>query len=361
MEDQGEHRADEGAPDDDEEDRAADGQGQWNRVGGVGKADHREQDHGEDAHESKDGAEDEACQKFFFDDPPPEPKMDLFDGDGAHKQTGGLGSGVAARSNDERDEECKDHGLFELMIKEPDDADAQELEDEEPGEPGAAFANHVADRRGGVGCVEGFHAAEFLDIFGELFFGDIGDVVGGDDADEEAERINDGQGGAVITSHRADGLFAVVGGAQGDELVVHQVGDGGVRLGQEDRADVEVVDECAVGVDDEYPVDDFGVLAVAADVVECVCDGPFFAEADIVGGHESPDGFGVVAEDDLGDGAVFWAHACDERGGDFYGEFVEEGGAVIGFEVFDDSCGALAAEDVEQRLLNREFELCKYI
>ena len=60
--------------------------------------------------------------------------------------------------------------------------------EEECGEPAAALAHHGAKSDLYVWCVEGFHAAHALDVFRGLFFGDVENVVHGDDAQQQCLR-----------------------------------------------------------------------------------------------------------------------------------------------------------------------------
>ncbi len=180
------------------------------------------------------------------------------------------------------------------------DGDGDELYGEECGEPWAAFFDHLRRSDVEVRLAEGLDAGEFVDVFGGFLFGDVDDVVVGDDADEEAAAIDDGECGAVVAGHHADGFFAVGGGVEGEELLVHEALDGGVGVGEEELADEEVVDELEVFVDDVDPVERFGVAAEVSHVFEGACDGPGGFDADVVRGHESADLFGAVAEDGVG-------------------------------------------------------------
>ena len=199
-----------------------------------------------------------------------------------------------------------------------------------------------------------------MDVLGELLLGHVGDVVDGDDAHEQAERVDHGHRGPVVAGHLADGFLPVLVRAEADELVVHQVGDGRLGIGEQEPADVDVVEQFAGAVDDVDPVDRLGVVAVAADVVQGVGNGPVRADADVVGRHDAPDGLGVVAEDGLGDLAVERAEAGDQLARDFHGQLVEDGGAVVGVHGFDEPGGPLVAEFLEQVLLGlgREFREC---
>jgi hypothetical protein len=199
-------------------------------------------------------------------------------------------------------------------------------------------------RDGCVGLIESLHAAHLLHVLGGLFFGDVGDVVGGDDAKEDAARVEDGERNAVVAAHGLDGLVLGLVGPERDEVPVHQRLDRRARVGQEDLPEAKVVDEHAAGVNDVDDVDGLGVAPVLADVLEGVGHRPVGHEPDVVRVHEATDALGRVSEDGLGGLAVLGAEGGDDLLGARGRELVDEPGPVVGVHALHDTDDILVAE-----------------
>ena len=86
-----------------------------------------------------------------------------------------------------------------------------------------------AERDVHVRLVEGLRSADALDVPGRLRLGHVEHVVDGDDADQHAGGVGDGQRGAVVLPERGDRRGLVVGRLERDEPPVHQVGDAAGR------------------------------------------------------------------------------------------------------------------------------------
>ena len=74
-------------------------------------------------------------------------------------------------------------------------------------QPGRAFLNHAQQRDGRVRLVQSFHTAEFLDVFGRLFFSDIEHVVLRDDPDQHIVRIDHRQRRAIVFPENVERFF----------------------------------------------------------------------------------------------------------------------------------------------------------
>jgi hypothetical protein len=260
-------------------------------------------------------------------------------------------AGVAAAGNDQGQEDHHDGGTVEGFLERAEHDDGDGLPDEERAQPEAALLVHVANAGAHVGLVEGFHAAELLDILGDFFLGDVSDVVGGDHADKHAAAVHDGQRVAVVLVHGPHRFFLILVGAEGDEIAVHQRLDAGGGIGEEDLAEAEVVEEDAVGIGDIDDVDGFGIASVPANVVHGLGDGPLGAELDVIGGHEPPDALFGVAEYGLHFAAVLGTERADQPLGDFGGKLIDEAGAVVGVHGLDEAEGGLGAEFVDELFL----------
>ena len=165
----------------------------------------------------------------------------------------------------------------------------------------------------------------------------------------------------VVARHHADGFLSVLVRLERDERVVHDRADQRLGVGEQELADVDVVDEPVLAVDDEDPVDSFRVVAEPADVLERLGDGPVGADAHVVGRHESPDRVGRVAEDCLGLATGRGAERRDQALGDLGGQFVEHAGAVVGVERFDGLARADVAQLFDEVALEVAVELGEHI
>jgi hypothetical protein len=72
-------------------------------------------------------------------------------------------------------------------------------------------------------------------------FGDVEDVVDGDDAEHLAVLIDDGQGGAVVFLEGLDGVFALGGGGDADDRAITDAIEALVGVGQNQRAEAKVL------------------------------------------------------------------------------------------------------------------------
>ena len=214
-------------------------------------------------------------------------------------------SGVSAAGNDQGDEEGEDDGLGDFGFEIAHGGGGEHFAEEEDDEPDGAFADERHDGSFGVGGVEGFDTAEFLHVLCGGLFGDVEDVVDGDDAHEPFVGIEDGESGAVVTAEEFDGGAFFITGAEGDEAGIHQFINGSLRRGEEQLAGSDIIDEAVIFIDDVDDVQGFAVLAVTSNVIEDVLDGPVGVDGDEVGGHEAADGIGRVLQQGFGEDPLF--------------------------------------------------------
>jgi hypothetical protein len=180
-------------------------------------------------------------------------------------------------------------------------------------------------------------------------------------ADQQALGVDHRQGGTVVLVHHAHRFLAVVGRMQGEELAIHQRLDVARGIGQQQAAEVDVVDQLAAVVDHEHPVHGLGVLAVAADVVERARDVPGRLDPHVIGGHQATDRVLVVAEDGLSDPPLLGAEPAHQRVRDLDRQLVEHGHAVVGAHGLDHLQRALLAQQRQHALLALERQVREHL
>ena len=144
---------------------------------------------------------------------------------------------------------------------------------------------HAGAKVGG-GLVVGEDGRHFLHIFGGFFGQDVNGVVDGDDAHEHSLIVQDGHGGKVVALHLTGDELLVVGDAHRDDVLVHDLGDGGVQLGQQQAADRHDAQQ-AVFVHHIAGVQGLGLLSLLADGRKRLLDGHFPAKADVFQRHQA--------------------------------------------------------------------------
>ena len=134
-----------------------------------------------------------------------------------------LRSGVAAARDDERDEQREHDRALDLGLEGAHRRRGEHLAEEQRREPAGALLDHPAERDDHVGLVEGFRAADPLDVLGgrasetsstsSMVTMPISTPVG----------VGDRQRRAVVLPELRDRGGLVVGGLQRDEAPIHQV------------------------------------------------------------------------------------------------------------------------------------------
>ena len=123
--------------------------------------------------------------------------------------------------------------LRDLVLEGAHRRGRQHLAEEQRGEPAGALPDHAREPDVHVGLVERLRSADALDVLRRLCLGHVEHVVDGDDADQHAGRVGDGQRGAVVGPEGGHRGRLVVCRLQRDEPAVHQVGQ---RLVERRRA-----------------------------------------------------------------------------------------------------------------------------
>ena len=176
-------------------------------------------------------------------------------------------------------------------------------------------------------------------------------VVHGDDAEEAAFAVGDGEGVAVVFFESADGGLGEVGGFEGDVARVVEIADERVCGREEDFADADVVYEATAFVGDVNDVERLGVLPEFADVLQHLLDAPSVADGDEIGRHEAAHAALGVIEELLGNFAFLRREEREELGDGVAREFFEERGAVVGGHFVEHGRRLLTAHGLEELLL----------
>ena len=136
----------------------------------------------------------------------------------------------------------------------------------------------------GGGIVVGQNSCHLLHILGALIGQDVDSVVDGDDTDEHTLVVQNRHRGEVVALHLAGHILLVIRDLHGDDIVVHDVHDGGRGVRQQQAAGRHDAQQ-AVALHHIAGVHRLGVLALFADGVKGLAHGHVLAQADILGGH----------------------------------------------------------------------------
>ena len=200
-------------------------------------------------------------------------------------------------------------------------------QDHQPGDALFGVGPHAGAKVGG-GLVVGEDGRHFLHIFGGFFGQDVDGVVDGDDAHEHPFVVQDRHGGEVVALHLTGDELLVVGDPHRDDVFVHDLGDGGIQLGQQQAADRHDAQQ-AVFVHHVAGIEGLGLFALLADGRKRLLDVHFLAQADIFQGHQAAGRiFGVVqqlVQAFAGLGGGFFQHPLDHPRGHV---FQQVGGVV---------------------------------
>ena len=148
----------------------------------------------------------------------------------------------------------------------------------------------------GGGIVIRQNGCHLLHILGALVGQDIDCVIDGDDTNKHALVVQNGHGGKVVALHLAGHILLIVRDLHGDNVVVHDLGDGGVQVSQQQAARRDNAHQ-AVALHHIAGVHGLGVLALLTDGVERLRHGHILPQADIFGGHQAAGrAFGVIQQ-----------------------------------------------------------------
>ncbi len=306
-----------------------------------------EEEGGEGHGQAHDGADADFAEEEF----PPVGGVNFAGGDGADDEGGGLGAGVAAAADEQGQEEDEDDDGGDGVFEELDAGAGEDVDEDEAEEPANAFAIEEAEGGFFEADLQGLDGGQFVEVFGGGVGGDVEDVVHGDDAEEDVVFVHDGQGVEVVFAEDLDGLFFVLLGMKAGIVAVEKSGDGDAGVGQDEAAQGEVVAEVAGFVRDVDHGHGFGVGAGFAQVFEGLGHGPFGMDGDIAVGHEAADAVLGIAQEGEGLFAVRVVEKGEEALGDTGGEFLEEGGAVVGREGGEDGLDFLVGHFAEELVL----------
>ena len=307
-----------------------------------------------DAQEADDAEyapEREAREDFAAHHAPPVAQAHLAECHRADHQRRRLRAGVAARRDDQRDEEGEDDGARDLVLEEAHRRGRQHLAQEEDDEPAGPLPDHAGEGDLHVRLVEGLRAADLLYVFGRLGLGHFEHVVNRHDADEHAVGVRDGQREESRPAEEVDGRLVVVRGLERVEAVVHQLRDERAHGREQEAAHPYVVDEQAAVVHDVDHVQRLAVPPVLADVVEHLPHGPVRAHGDVVRRHQATDAALGVAEQLDGAGALLRLEQGEHLLGDRARQFFEEGGAVVVGHRVEDGRHLVVPHGLEEFLL----------
>ncbi|VUX07992.1 Uncharacterised protein [Faecalibacterium prausnitzii] len=162
---------------------------------------------------------------------------------------------------------------------------SREHQDEQPGDTLLGVGPDAGAEVGG-GIVVGQNSCHLLHIFGALIGQDVDRVVDGDDTDEHALVVQNRHRSEVVALHLAGHILLVIRDLHGDDIVVHDVHDGGRGVRQQQAAGRHDALQ-AVALHHIAGIDRLGVLTLLADSGEGVTDGHLLPQTDVFGGHQA--------------------------------------------------------------------------
>ena len=162
---------------------------------------------------------------------------------------------------------------------------SREHQDEQPGDTLLGVGPDAGAEVGG-GIVVGQNSCHLLHILGALIGQDVDGVVDGDDTDEHALVVQNRHRGEVVALHLAGHILLIIRDLHGDDIVVHDVHDGGRGVRQQQAAGRHDAQQ-AVALHYIAGVDRFGVLTLLADSGKGVTDGHILPQTDVFGGHQA--------------------------------------------------------------------------
>ena len=144
--------------------------------------------------------------------------------------------------------------------------------------------------------VVGQDGRHLLHVLGGFLGQDVDGVVDGDDADEHPLVVQHRHGGEVVPLHLAGDELLVVGHPHRDDVLVHDVGDGGLQFGQQQAADRHDAQQ-AVFLHHIAGVEGLRLFALLPDGRKRLFDVHLLAQPDVFKGHQAAGRvFGVVQQ-----------------------------------------------------------------
>ena len=125
-----------------------------------------------------------------------------------------------------------------------------------------------------------------LHVLGGLVGQNVDRIVDGDDADEHALVVQDRHGREVVALHLTGHILLIVCDLHRNDVVVHDVGNGGLGVCQQQAAGRHNAQQ-TVPLDDVVGVDRLGVLALTADGGQRIADVHLLAQTDVFGRHQT--------------------------------------------------------------------------
>src|SRR6185369_10165139 len=153
--------------------------------------------------------------------------------------------------------------------------------------PSGTLLHHLAEGHLHVRAFEGFHTAEFQDVFAGGLLGDFGEVGAADDAQHAAIGVEYGNREQTMFGELLRDRFFVF--VFGDENVVgaHNHADFFGALGGDEFAEGNDTEEMLGVVENVGVIDHLDVLGLAADFGDGVDDGELGGDADVAGVHQA--------------------------------------------------------------------------
>ena len=215
----------------------------------------------------------------------------------------------------------------------------------------------VEGRRAEIGLLGRQHTGHLLDVLGSLLNHDVHGVVEGDDTDEAAVGVDDGNGHKVVARERLGDFLAVGQRAHGDHVLVHDVGDLGVVVAREqevldrDRGDEALLLGHIAGVD--------GLLvdARAPDAPDGLADRHRGSERDVLRGHDRAGGVLRVLQDLVDLPAHLRVGLREDALHHVGGHLLDKVGCIVDVELVDDLAQLRIGEAADQELLPLGIEL----
>jgi hypothetical protein len=233
----------------------------------------------------------------------------------------------------------------------------QHFAQEEHDQPARPPPHHGPERHLEIRLLQRLQPAEPLQRAGSGSLGHVQDVVDGDDPDQRAVGVRDGEGDAVLLLEQGDRRLLGVRGLERDDALVHDVGHSRVGREEQDLPDGDLADEPPPVVDDVHDRERLAVVAVAPNVVEHVGHGPVRPDADVVRREEPPDAALGVAEQLDGHRALFRGEKLEQLLGHGRRQLVQQRGAVVRRHLVQDLGDFLLGHGLEQLPLGLEWQV----
>ena len=327
------------------------------------------------ANRTEDRAEREPGGQFPRRDAPPVPEPHLAQGERADDQRRGLRPGVAARADDQRDEQREHHRLGNLDLEVADRRCREHLAEEQRRQPPGPFAQHRHEAHLHVRLVQRFHAAELLGVFGLLLLDHVDHVVHGHDTDHAFVVIHDRDRHEVVLRREPGDFLAVGVRVHVTHLGMHHVGDR--RAGRRGEQFLERHHAANlpgnVGHVDRVQHLLPPIAGNGADLRQGLVRRQRLIDGDELRRHQPAGGVRIEREQRLGRaplvlrhlvedalgvllvqllehvGALVRRHLADEFGRVLGAHRLEHFGPQLLLQVLKDFCGALGAQCAEQR------------